>query len=44
MKARVKKEKEEDSHVLKIKLMREITHIKEYSIGLTLLFPHTCTS
>ena len=29
-----------DSHVL----MREITDIKEYSIGLTLFYPHTCTS
>ena len=42
MKAHVKKKK--DSHVLKIKLMREITHIKEYSIGLALFYPHTCTS
>ena len=33
-----------DSHVLEIKLMREITHIKEYSIGLMLFYPHTCTS
>jgi hypothetical protein len=42
MKAHVKKKR--DSHVLEIKLMREITHIKEYSIGLTLFYPHTCTS
>jgi hypothetical protein len=39
-----KKKEKEDSHVLKIKLMREVTHIKEYSIGLTLFYPHTCTS
>ena len=42
MKAHVKRKG--DSHVLKIKLMREITHIKEYSIGLTLFYPNTCTS
>jgi len=36
--------KERDSHVLEIKLMSEITHIKEYSIGLTLFYPHICTS
>jgi hypothetical protein len=24
--------------------MRQITDIKEYSIGLALLYPHTCTS
>ena len=28
----------------KYKFMREITHIKEYSIGLKLFYPHTCTS
>jgi hypothetical protein len=39
-----RKKGKEDSHVLKIKLMREVTHIKEYSIGLTLFYPHTCTS
>jgi len=44
MKAHVKKKKREIAMFLKIKLMREVTHIKEYSIGLTLLFPHTCTS
>ena len=43
MKAHVKKG-ERDSHVLEIKLMGEITHIKVYSIGLTLFYPHTCTS
>jgi hypothetical protein len=40
MKAHVKKG---DSHVLEIKLMREITHTKEYSIYLS-SYPHTCTS
>ena len=43
MKAHVLK-KIKDSHVLKIKFMRDIIHIKEYSIGLTLFYPHTFTS
>ena len=29
---------------LEFKFMREVTHVKEYSIGLTLFYPHTCTS
>ena len=48
MKAHVEKGKrkkgERDSHVLKIKLKREITHIKEYSTGLSSFYPYTCTS
>jgi hypothetical protein len=53
MKVQVQKEKNDehmkahvekgDSHVLEIKLMRDITHIKEYSIVLS-SYPHTCTS
>ena len=33
-----------DSHVSQYKFIREITHIEEYSIGLKLFYPHTCTS
>ena len=32
-----------DSHVSQYKFIREITHIEEYSIGLKLFYPHTCT-
>jgi hypothetical protein len=39
-----KKRENNDSHISKYKFMREITHIKEYSINLTLYYPHTCTS
>jgi hypothetical protein len=35
--------KRRDNHVLKIKLMRVITHTKEYSIDLS-SYPHTSTS
>jgi len=41
---RLIEEETNDSHVLEWKFMREIIHIKEYNIGLTLFYPHTCTS
>jgi hypothetical protein len=48
MKAREKKKRKEKEKEIamfsKIKIMRQITDIKEYSIGLALLYPHTCTS